>query len=98
MWETCGFNKMGHCPPSCDRLSPGLGMFCGHHSCRILRASVFILWGYLKEKMYYHRFQDIEEMKTRICLEVCDITKDILRGVTTAATDCSSALQIGVLT
>jgi len=73
-------------------------MFCGRHSRRILRASDFFLWGYLKEELYTHILQDIEEMKTRICLEVCSITKDILRGVTAATMDCSSALQIGVLT
>jgi hypothetical protein len=70
-------------------------MFCGRHSRQILRASDFFLWGYLKEKVYSHRFQDIEEIKTRICLEVCNITKDIPRGVTAATTDCSTALQIG---
>jgi hypothetical protein len=73
-------------------------MFCGRHSRRILGASVFFLWRYLKEKVYSHRFQDIEEMKTRICLEVCNITKGILCGVASAATDCSSALQVGVIT
>lgn len=102
MSDWCGklvvSTRWGHCPPNYDTLSPGLGMFCGRHSRRILRASDFFLWGYLKEELYTHILQDIEEMKTRICLEVCSITKDILRGVTAATMDCSSALQIGVLT
>ena len=56
----------------------------------------FFLWGYLKEKAYSNRFQDIEELKTRIRLEVCNVMKDIRRGVTATATDCSSALKIVV--
>ena len=92
------WTKWGHCSPSYDTLSPGLGMFCGRHSRWILRASHFFLRGYLKEKAYSHRFQDTEEMKIRICLEFCNITRDILRGVTAGTMDCSSALQIGVLT
>jgi hypothetical protein len=40
----------------------------------------FFLWGYLKEKVFSHRLQDIEELQARIRQEVCDITKDILGG------------------
>jgi hypothetical protein len=37
--------------------------------------------GYLKEKVFSHRLQDIEELKARILQEVCSITNDVLRGM-----------------
>jgi hypothetical protein len=97
-WETCGFNKTGplltqhaagwrhFADYSQDALSAGLGMVRGLHGRRIL------------PQVFSHTLQDTEELKARIRQDVCNITKVILRGVTASATDCSSALQIGVLT
>ena len=39
-------------------------------------------WGYLKENFFFHRQQNIEELKARIFQEVRSISKDILRRVT----------------
>jgi hypothetical protein len=56
-----------------------------------LTAPDLLLRGYLKEKVFFHRPQYIEELKNRICQKARNITKDILRGCWTASATGSSS-------
>jgi hypothetical protein len=78
MCETCGFNKMGplpaqlavawKCPADyvCDgRVITRFWDVSRTPQFSYLTAQDFCLWGYIKEKIYCHTFQDITEMKNQ---------------------------------
>jgi hypothetical protein len=72
-------------------LSPGLEVFRGLHCHRIWHLlALGGGGGFWKQKVLFHRQQDIEGLKARIRQEVLRGVMDIFR------TDCSSALQTRV--
>jgi len=50
----------------------------GHHDCRISPTLDFLLWGYVKDKVFSTPVPDITNLKARITDAFATITEDML--------------------